>query len=319
MSPFLIFFIVVTLGYVIYYAAIITIDMNAKPKETTSTSETMETPDGMQSSDDNDDSEEETTSREADDSHERYSEDETDEGHKQDNLPQGSEINDVPPTKPPFERGIAPNDVEHSQEDDDVYGIDKLLNEEFEHHEEVIPKPSHEEQLPSNHNDTIESTSEEPTEEAVSKTEPSASDEEDDIEDEEDLEILKEKMRHHLVEVAREEGAERVDAVLPDKNEFLEEQDDGFRGIVDSQNCDTGRADDINQNNESIVTESTTPLRQDIFAATIMGAWSGFKKKKQEEERNEDEYGTDRQEQQQGTELTIDTDNIEKKEQITKL
>lgn len=32
MSPFLIFAIVLTIGYVLYYAAIITMDLNAKPK-----------------------------------------------------------------------------------------------------------------------------------------------------------------------------------------------------------------------------------------------------------------------------------------------
>ena len=31
MSPFLIFAIVLTIGYVLYYAAIITMDMNANP------------------------------------------------------------------------------------------------------------------------------------------------------------------------------------------------------------------------------------------------------------------------------------------------
>ena len=43
MSAFTIFFIVVTLLYVIYYAAIITIDMNAKPKSESDNSETMDT------------------------------------------------------------------------------------------------------------------------------------------------------------------------------------------------------------------------------------------------------------------------------------
>ncbi len=41
MSPFLIFAIVLTIGYVLYYAAIITMDMNAKPKSGASTEENI--------------------------------------------------------------------------------------------------------------------------------------------------------------------------------------------------------------------------------------------------------------------------------------
>ena len=60
MSAFTIFFIVVTLLYVIYYAAIITIDMNAKPKSESDNSETMDTEgmvpdsDGTEASEDDD-------------------------------------------------------------------------------------------------------------------------------------------------------------------------------------------------------------------------------------------------------------------------
>lgn len=41
MSPFLIFAIVLTIGYVLYYAAIITMDMNAKPKSGASAEENI--------------------------------------------------------------------------------------------------------------------------------------------------------------------------------------------------------------------------------------------------------------------------------------
>lgn len=43
MSPFFIFFIIVTICYIIYYAAIITIDLNTKPKTSTESSETVDT------------------------------------------------------------------------------------------------------------------------------------------------------------------------------------------------------------------------------------------------------------------------------------
>lgn len=43
MSPFLIFFIVVTVIYIVYYAAIITIDLNTKPKTSAESSEAVDT------------------------------------------------------------------------------------------------------------------------------------------------------------------------------------------------------------------------------------------------------------------------------------
>lgn len=314
MSPFLIFFIVVTIGYVLYYAAIITMDMNAKPKDAVTQGETMEAPDGMQTTDDSggEDTEEETTSREADeenddDNPEGHSEDETDDDHQDEDNSQGTYMNDdVPPTEP--EPESQPSDAE--PEDDDVYGINREMKEESEH-QEAKPTPSPEEQLPSNQEETHEDSSEQSSEQTPedspeTETEPSDPDEMD----EEELEAYKEQIRRHLAEVAAAEGAQMVEAEIPDKNEFVEEKDDGFRGMVESHNYDTGLANEINQNSESIETESTTPVRQDIFASTIMGAWSGFKKKENDEQ--------DKDKQKQTAEPVIDPDNIEKKENITK-
>ena len=45
MSAFAIFFIVVTIGYILYYAAIITIDMHAKPKGEASSTEDIDNSD----------------------------------------------------------------------------------------------------------------------------------------------------------------------------------------------------------------------------------------------------------------------------------
>lgn len=313
MSPFLIFFIVVTIGYVLYYAAIITMDMNAKPKDAVTQGETMEAPDGMQTTDDNggEDTEEETTSREADeenddDNPEGHSEDETDDDHQDEDNSQGTYMNDdVPPTEP--EPESQPSDAE--PEDDDVYGIDREMKEESEH-QEAEPTPSPEEQLPSNQEDTHEDSSEQTSEQTPedspeTETEPSAP---DDM-DEEELEAYKEQMRRHLAEVAAAEGAQMVEAEIPDKNEFVEEKDDGFRGMVDSHNYDTGLANEINQNSESIETESMTPVRQERFAQNVLGALYKMKDK----QKNEPE-----QEQKEEEKPVIDPDNIEKKENITK-
>lgn len=315
MSPFLIFFIVVTIGYVLYYAAIITMDMNAKPKDAVTQGETMEAPDGMQTTEDNggDDTEEESTSREADeenddDNPEGHSEDETDDDHQDEDNSQGTYMNDdVPPTEP--EPESQPSDAE--PEDDDVYGIDKQMQEESEH-QEAEPTPSPEEQLPSNqeeaHEDSFEQSSEQtPEDSPETETEPSDPDEMD----EEELEAYKEQMRRHLAEVAAAEGAQMVEAEVPDKNEFVEEKDDGFRGMVDSNNYDTGLANEINQNSESIETESITPVRQDRFAQNVLGALYKMKDK----QKNEPEPEHEKKEEDKPV---IDPDNIEKKENITK-
>lgn len=315
MSPFLIFFIVVTIGYVLYYAAIITMDMNAKPKDAVTQGETMEAPDGMQTTEDNggDDTEEETTSREADeenddDNPEGHSEDETDDDHQDEDNSRGTYMNDdVPPTEP--EPESQPSDAE--PEDDDVYGIDKQMQEESEH-QEAEPTPSPEEQLPSNqeeaHEDSSEQSSEQtPEDSPETETEPSDPDEMD----EEELEAYKEQMRRHLAEVAAAEGAQMVEAEVPDKNEFVEEKDDGFRGMVDSNNYDTGLANEINQNSESIETESITPVRQDRFAQNVLGALYKMKDK----QKNEPEHEHEQKEEEKPV---IDPDNIEKKENITK-
>lgn len=282
MSPFLIFFIVVTIGYVLYYAAIITMDMNAKPKDAVTQGETMEAPDGIETTEDynGEDIDEETASREADEENnddypEGHSEDETDDDQQGEYNNQGAYMNvDESPTEPESQT----SDTE--PEDDDIYGIDNQMNEESEK-QETEPYPSSEEAFPSNQEETSEQTPEDSPE---TEAEPSDSDEDD----EEDIEALKEQMRRHLAEVAQAEGAQMVEAEVPDKNEFAEEHDDGFRGMVDAHNYDTGLAHEINQNNESIETESTTPVRQDIFASTIMGAWGGLKKQKQSEEQEED-------------------------------
>lgn len=313
MSPFLIFFIVVTIGYVLYYAAIIAMDMNAKPKDAVTQGETMEAPDGMQTTEDNggDDTEEESTSREADeenddDNPEGHSEDETDNDHQDEDNNQGTYMNDdVPPTEP--EPESQPSDTE--PEDDDVYGIDKQMQEESEH-QEAEPTPSPEEQLPSNQEETHEDSSEQSSEQTPedsheTETEPSDPDEMD----EEELEAYKEQMRRHLAEVAAAEGAQMVEAEVPDKNEFVEEKDDGFRGMVDSHNYDTGLANEINQNSESIETESITPVRQERFAQNVLGALYKMKDK----QKNEPE-----QEQKEEEKPVIAPDNIEKKENITK-
>lgn len=313
MSPFLIFFIVVTIGYVLYYAAIITMDMNAKPKDAVTQGETMEAPDGMQTTEENggEDTEEESTSREADeenddDNPEGHSEDETDDDHQDEDNSQGTYMNDdVPPTEP--EPESQPSDAE--PEDDDVYGIDREMKEESEH-QEAEPTPSPEEQLPSNQEETHEDSSEQSSEQTPedspeTETEPSDPDEMD----EEELEAYKEQMRRHLAEVAAAEGAQMVEAEVPDKNEFVEEKDDGFRGMVDSHNYDTGLANEINQNSESIETESITPVRQERFAQNVLGALYKMKDK----QKNEPEH-----EQKEEEKPVIDPDNIEKKENITK-
>lgn len=315
MSPFLIFFIVVTIGYVLYYAAIITMDMNAKPKDAVTQGETMEAPDGMQTTDENggEDTEEETTSREADeenddDNPEGHSEDETDDDHQDEDNSQGTCMNDdVPPTETEPESQSSDAELE----DDDVYGIDSQMQEESEHHE-AEPTPSPEEQLPSNQEENQEETPEqtsEQTEEDSPETETEPSDP-DDM-DEEELEAYKEQMRRHLAEVAAAEGAQMVEAEIPDKNEFVEEKDDGFRGMVDSHNYDTGLANEINQNSESIETESITPVRQERFAQNVLGALYKMKDKQKNEPEPEHE-------QKEEEKPVIDPDNIEKKENITK-
>lgn len=308
MSPFLIFFIVVTIGYVLYYAAIITMDMNAKPKDAVTQGETMEAPDGMQTTDDNggEDTEEETTSREADeenddDNPEGHSEDETDDNHQDEDNNQGTYMNyDVPPTEP--EPESQPSDAE--PEDDDVYGIDKQMKEESEH-QEAEPTPSPEEQLPSNQEENQEETPEQTAEQTAEDSPETETEQSDPDEmDEEELEAYKEQMRRHLAEVAAAEGAEMVEAAVPDKNEFVEEKDDGFRGMVDSHNYDTGLANEINQNSESIETESTTPVRQDLFAPSLFGVYDKMKAKEKQDKQN--------------AKPAIDPDNIDKKENVTK-
>ncbi|MGN0052109.1 MAG: hypothetical protein ACI37N_13105, partial [Prevotella sp.] len=54
MSTFVIFAIVLTLGYILYYAAMITIDMTARKKSDAATEETINT-DGFSDSDSDDD------------------------------------------------------------------------------------------------------------------------------------------------------------------------------------------------------------------------------------------------------------------------
>lgn len=151
MSPFLIFFIVVTIGYVLYYAAIITMDMNAKPKDAVTQGETMEAPDGIETTEDynGEDIDEETASREADEENnddypEGHSEDETDDDQQGEYNNQGAYMNvDESPTEPESQT----SDTE--PEDDDIYGIDNQMNEESEK-QETEPSPSSEEAFPSN-------------------------------------------------------------------------------------------------------------------------------------------------------------------------
>jgi len=315
MSPFLIFLIVVTLGYVIYYAAIITIDMNAKPKDAVSSGETMETPDGMQATEDNDNSEEETTSREADvendDDTSGHSDEETDEDHQDEEYNHGTDRNDLPPTEPHYAQESQSSYTGPSPEDDDdVYGIDRQMNEETEHHrdesipsaEAEAPSPS-KEQFPSNQEDSpeVESDNEE------SDTDRETTFNEDgetntDDEDEEDIEVLKEQALQHLAQVAQAEGAEIVEAEVHDDSEFEEKAKEVPMTLIDKYNYDTGWADEINESNEQIITESTLPIRQDLFAPNVLGAFNRMKK-----------------EQESTPEPpAVNPDNIEKKEHITK-
>jgi len=316
MSPFLIFFIVVTIGYVIYYAAIITIDMNAKPKEAVSTGETMEAPDGMdvsEENEENDESEEETTSREADDENDDdtsgFSEEETDDDGNHD-----INVNEVPPTIPPSEAESQSSDIEPSfEDDDDIYGIDKQTNDESVSEEETESTPSPEEEEPTSEQDEqLPSTQEESpeatpdTNEYTDTESEQSSNEESDTDkytpDEEDLEAVKERMRQHLAKVALAEGAEIVDAEVHDDSEFEEKDSDIPLTLLDSDNYDTGQADEINESNESIITESMTPLRQDLFASTLFGALGRMK---QEQKKTSDTPA-------------INPDNIVKEENITK-
>lgn len=311
MSPFLIFFIVVTLGYVLYYAAIITMDMNAKPKDAVTQGETMEAPDGMQTTEDNgdEDTEEETTSREADDENgndnpEGSSEDETGDNHQEEDNTHGTYMNnDVPPTEPPYEPESETPEDTPSPEDDDVYGIDRQMSEEqSSSHEAESPSPednnpSYSEQTPSN---STEETSE-----------PANTDDPDNGDgDEESEESIRAMILKEMQERAKVDGAEFVEAEVHDKNEFNDDDDDDIPVVeVNAQNCDTGRAADINASSEPIITESTTPVRQDRFAQNVLGALYKMKDK----QKNEPE-----QEQKEEEKPVIDPDNIEKKENITK-
>ena len=258
----MIFFIVVTIGYVIYYAAIITIDMNAKPKDALVTGETMESPDGMIPEEDVYDIEDEA-SREAD-SDDDFNEEAHEENHDDDVYHQeGNDdtyTNDVPEAESSYYQEPAYHEPSEapSPEDDDIYGIDDQSTYE-----------------------QLEEQAAEETPESDGIDEGDSSDEYN-ISDGEDEETLKEEIRRHLAEVAAAEGAEFVEAETHAEDDFVEEYDDGFRGIADSDNYDTGLAAEINASNEPIITESTTPVRQDSFASTIIGAWGGLKKIHQE-------------------------------------
>lgn len=105
MSPFTIFFLVVTFLYIIYYAVIITIDINSKPKSESDHSETLDT-EGMLSSeeasddnpDDGSDDEESSSSplpeETPSDDENPFEEPETDEPY---NIPsQAEEVDDNP-------------------------------------------------------------------------------------------------------------------------------------------------------------------------------------------------------------------------------
>lgn len=297
MSPFLIFFLVVTFLYVLYYAAIITMDMNAKPKDAVTQGETMEAPDGMQTSEDNDDTEE-PTSREADDENgndnpEGSSEDETADNHQEEDNTQGTYMNnEVPPTEHLYEP------EPETPEDDDVYGIDKQMAEE--------QSSSHEAELPSTEDNNPSYSEETPSQSSEETSEPANPDDPDNGDgDEESEEAIRAMILKEMQERAKADGAEFVEAEVHDKNEFDDDEEDDLSVVeVNSQNCDTGRAADINASSEPIITESMTPVRQDRFAKNIFGAMYKMKGEKQNEPEPEEKP-------------TIKPDNIEKEEHIT--
>lgn len=290
MSPFLIFFIVVNLAYVLYYAAIITMDMHARPKDAVTTGETMEAPDGMQATEDTHDSEEETTSREPDsegENPERYSEDESDDNHQDEDNSQDSYLNgNVRPEEAPYEPESEKPEDYPSPEDDDVYGIDRQMAEEQQASQEQASSSDLTAMKPGE-------TSDEDTFENSGNTD-------EDIDSEESFRAM---ILRQMQERAKAEGAEFVEAEVHDNNEFDDDDDDDPVVMVDSQNCDTGRAAEINANSEPIITESMTPVRQDRFAPNVLGALYRMKERNQGHEEEE--------------KPVIDPDNIEKKENIT--
>lgn len=112
MSPFTIFFLVVTFLYIIYYAVIITIDLNAKPKSEGDSSETLDTEGMLANADANDDSSyEPSTDRE-----ESY-----DSPAVEDYQPSGEEYHDDAPISEETEETSTPSPSE--MDEDNPYGL----------------------------------------------------------------------------------------------------------------------------------------------------------------------------------------------------
>lgn len=253
MSAFTIFAIVVTVGYILYYAAIITIDLNSKPKGESSNEETVDT--GGLVSDTQEEDEENPETEHKDESQEQLEQEE-----EYYNRPQPSEED---------QSSIPVND---EQPDPNVTGqTNEQQSQESEETESSTSETETQDGNGSENNDAENQT--------ASEDEEQVENDNDDSDDDSDTELTEEEKAALMAEfqssMENDDDIQLVEPKIHEEDEIFDDLDEDkyeVKEIISPEEGDEGAiAKAINSTLEETVTESTMPMDNGLLTKAALG------------------------------------------------
>lgn len=293
MSAFTIFLIVVTIGYVLYYAAIITIDLNAKPKGDGMNEESVDTADLVSDVQDQPSDDDELY-----DEHDSDGQDESQDDYHEDNIDNDEvdkpEDNDIFETYQHNDEPSDYNDDEDRFHDDEERTDETNMpgEEEYEEEPSQAESPGYpadidavsetfensDEPERSDVHSLVLDTTEDETITVIDKKDSTADYEEsDDFDD--DTELTPEQRAALIAEfqssMDKDESINLVEPIVHDDDDIFEDPDEDkyeVKEIVGPDDADEGdipRA--INAALEQTMPESTTPMDVGLLSEAAMG------------------------------------------------